>query len=297
MRYIRQILMLPLLLSVVGCTTKLQSGTFEIDITYQKASGVLYEVIPQTNDYYYLCAAVSVDDYNKMGDEGVIDSIDALAKDVYDMVKEYYEYENTPVPSFLSLLENGAIYGEESGLQAETNYYLCIICYNKHNKPMKFVDKKAFRTLDALESTVTFDVKTQGHNACITPSNNETYFWNIISKEDMDRRYLGMPGYYYSELVENYERYGFIKAVLSEGVDTARVLQYVNMDIRDTAYLVMAAYYNETNSQVSAYELVYQDNDTLTCRHLSSAWDVNSTDAVEQKALRLFRKNAVRPRL
>lgn len=298
MRYTRHILLLPLLVTLLGCSTNLStSDAFEIGITYPKATGLLFEVIPQTNDYYYSCDAVSVEDFEKWGEEVVIDSIDALNKEVYGFIKELYDGAGLALPSFHDMLENGAIYGVLEGLEPETNYYLCITCYDKRNRPIAPIAKQPFRTKDSLVSTITFNVDVEGTAAIIKPSNEEMYFWNVISKEDLDRRYLGMPSYFYSESVENYERYGFISTMLDQDVDTAHVLHYVNMTAFDTAYLVMAGYYNETNSQVSAYELVYQRGDTFSIRTLENAWDVYSTSVAERKARCLFRKNAIRPRL
>lgn len=296
-RHIRQtILLLPLLILWACQKEKVSDSSFEVTMTYVRAHSAMYDIIPATNDYYYVCGAVSVADYNRMGDTGVADSLNAFYKEIYEIVREIYtEYLDTKPPSFREMLENGAIYGTEYGLLPETGYYLCVMCYNRHNRPIKTIVKAPFVTKDTLASSVTFDVKTAGTQVVITPSNEEQYYWDIAQKEAIDTRYYGMPDYYYSETVETYERYGFIQTMLTRGADTLD-LQYLSLHPQDTLYVMAAGYYNETNSQTAVYELVYQWDNTFTVAEYSLPEDGNAATGTEQAARRwLLRKNAVLP--
>lgn len=297
-RYIRTVLLLPLLLSVVSCQLEsVSDSSFEIGITYPKATGLLYEVIPQTNDYYYTCDAVSVADYERMGEDAVLDSLNTFNKAVYEIIEMLYEeYLGLSAPAFRDILENGAIYGSLIGLSPETNYYLCITCYNKRNRPMKPIVKQVFMTKDSLASSIMFDVQANGLEVFVAPSNDEKYFWSVIEKGELDRRYLGLPEYFYLETIENFERYGFINTVLTQGKDSIDLSYLRNLQVQDTLYLVTAGYYNETNSKTFAYELVYQRGDTFSIKLLESQWDEFSSSRAENVARRLFRKNAVSPR-
>ena len=300
-RYLRQVLvLLPALLVLAGCVQEeVEDSAFEIGITYPRAKSLLYEVIPATNDYYYMCAAVSVADYNRLGEEGVIDSLHDMNKDLYHIIKTLYrEYFDQRPPSFREMLENGAIYGNEYNLHPETNYYLCVMCYNKHNRPIRHIVKQSFATKDSLASSITFDVAGSGTKVIVTPSNDEKYFWDIETKEVIDTRYYGMPDYYYSAQVENYERYGFINTMLSQGRESEDVADMYTLHTQDTLYVTAAGYYNETNSQIEVYELVYQGDNGFSVRRVEDTWTLDDKDAEEQAARSwLLRHNHVAPRL
>ncbi len=298
-RYIRlTILLLPLLTLWACQQEKVSDSSFEVTLTYVRAHSAMYDVVPATNDYYYVCGAMSVADYNRLGEAGVVDSLHAFYKDIYDIVREIYtEYLDVKPPSFRDMLENGAIYGTEYGLQPETDYYLCVMCYNKHNRPIKTIVKTPFRTKDTIASTVTFAVKTEGMKAIITPSNEEQYYWDIARKEEKDTRYYGFPDYYYSMTVETYERYGFIQTVLMRGADTID-LESFSLHPQDTLYAMAAGYYNETNSETAVYELVYQWDNTLTVAEYAQWEDDEAVTAADKAARRwLLRKNPVLPGL
>lgn len=300
-RYLRQtVVLLPLLLALAGCAKEeVEDSAFEIGITYPRATSLLYEVIPATNDYYYMCAAVRVADYNRLGEEGVIDSLHDANKDIYHIVKTLYrEYFDMRPPTFREMLENGAIYGSEYGLRPETNYYLCVMCYNKHNRPIKHLVKQAFTTKDSLASSITFDVASSGTKVIVTPSNNDTYFWDAETKEAIDTRYYGMPDYYYGEVVENYERYGFINTMLSQGKESEDLADRFALHTQDTLYVTAAGYYNETNSQIEIYELVYQGDNGFSVRRVENKWDVDDEDAETQAVYRkLLGEKHITPRL
>lgn len=300
-RYWRQAwVLLPALLALAGCAKEeVEDSAFEIGITYPRAKSLLYEVIPATNDYYYMCAAVSVADYNRLGEEGVVDSLHDMNKELYHIVKTLYrDYLDMRPPTFREMLENGAIYGSEYGLQPETNYYLCVMCYNKHNRPIEHIVKEPFTTKDSLASSITFDVVGSGTKVIVTPSNDEKYFWEIETKEVIDTRYYGYPDYYYSEVVENYERYGFINTMLSQGRESADVADMYTLHTQDTLYVTAAGYYNETNSQIEVYELVYQGDNGFSVRRVENDWTLDDEDTEVQAAYRkLLCKKHITPRL
>lgn len=280
---------------------KVDAGSFEINITYPKATGLLYEVIPQTNDYYYVCNAVKVADYNRLGERNLVDSLDGMYKEVYDFVKYLYEELGYAAPDFMDMLNNGAMYGSTYMLEPETEYYLCVMCYNKHKRPIKTIVKKPFITKDSLASSITFDVKASGTKLVIIPSDDETYFWDVEEKKEIDTRYYGLPTVFYMETVENYERYGFMHTMLVQGRDGRDLADY-SLHTQDTLYLTAAGYHNETNSEIETYELVYQgDNGFSITRVEEDDYfddDDEDDDAAEQMAKRLlFSKQHILPRL
>ena len=281
---------------------KVDAGSFEINITYPKATGLLYEVIPQTNDYYYVCNAVKVADYNRLGERNLVDSLDGMYKEAFDFVRYLYEELGYATPDFMDMLNNGAMYGATYMLEPETEYYLCVMCYNKHKRPIKTIVKKPFVTKDSLASSITFDVKASGTKLVIIPSDDETYFWDVEEKKVIDTRYYGLPTVFYMETVENYERYGFMHTMLVQGRDGIDLADYYTLHTQDTLYLTAAGYHNETNSEIETYELVYQgDNGFSITRVEEDDYfddDDEDDDAAEQMAKRLlFSKQHILPRL
>lgn len=280
---------------------KVEDSSFEINITYPKATALLYEVIPQTNDYYYICNAVKVADYNRLGERNVVDSLDNLYKEVYELIAVLYKEMGYEVPDFMDILNNGAIFGSAYMLEPETKYYLCVICYNKHNRPIKTIVKEPFITKDSLASSITFEVKASGTKLVIIPSDDETYFWDVEEKKVIDTRYYGLPTVFYMETVENYERYGFMHTMLVQGRDGRDLADYYTLHTQDTLYLTAAGYHNETNSKIETYELVYQgDNGFSITRVEEDDYfdDDDDDDAAEQMAKRLlFSKQHILPRL
>lgn len=300
-RTIRTAILLPLLLAALASCNRVEvtDTTIDIDIVYPKATGVLYRVTPQSYDYYYVCDAVPVADYNRLGEREVIDSLNSMYKDLYKIVKDIYEEVlGEDAPSFREMLNNGTMEGSEVLLRPETNYYLCVMCYNRHNHPIKTIVKQPFTTKDSVASDITFDVAGSGTKVIVTPSNNDKYVWDVETKEVIDTRYYGYPDYYYSEVVENYERYGFINTMLSQGRESEDLADMYMLHTQDTLYLTAAGYHNETNSQTEVYELVYQGDNGFSVRRVENDWTLDDEDTEEQAAYRkLLGKKHIVPRL
>jgi len=299
--YLRQmLLLLPLLAVLAGCNRiEVTDESIQIDIAYERATGVLYRVSPQSYDYYYVCDAVSVEDYNRMGEREVIDSLNAMYKDLYDVIKDIYEEMwGEDAPSFHDMLNNGTMDGDIVSLRPETKYYLCVMCYNRRNHPVKTIVKKPFTTKDSLASDITFDVESVGTRIKITPSNNDKYYWLTDKKDDVDSRYYGFTSLFYEDMVSGLERYGTIDTLLVQGVQSKDMMKGNTIHVQDTLYLMAAGYHNETNSKVETFELVYQGDNGFSVRRVEDTWTLSDEDAETQAAYRkLLGKKHITPRL
>lgn len=245
-------LILPVLAALLllpGCNSnKLDVGDhpFTIELIDIQPHKVWMDIVPQNNDFYYLVDVVNATEINSLGVEGHIAERDGELKSVYEEIAVVYGVEQ----SFEDLLLYRGSYIEYMDyLHPDTKYVVLAWAYDGNGKPTKKYAVKEFTTTSYHPSDISIKVEMEGTLIKTHPSNNDGYFWDYFSKEDLESSGYFYPTNYYRLLVNEYEQYGFMPTITCKGDDSEDSSLYYSLEPGDQMFLVSCGYGNGFTSE------------------------------------------------
>ena len=222
-----------------GTTTSLV-----IDVTDITATSATVSVTPSTDETYYF-DVIEKDYFDAYTSES--EFIADYVADLKAMIDEINSAYGTSysIADFLSSGSDSYTY-EEGDLEPNYDYYAFAFCLSANGEVKGGFTKKAFKTLnEATTSENTFQVSVSnitatGATVSVTPSTNETYYFDVLEKEIYDaytdKKELAAE--YIAEIKDYYESYGYSLAdALSSGNDSYSFDGFLDSN---TAYYALA---------------------------------------------------------
>lgn len=200
--------------------------SFVITVSDITATSAYVRVEPSNNNTYYF-DVIEKDILDQYSDKSVF-----LAEMIADLKALYEEYGYTFADA-LSVGNDGFLYGE-GYLEPNTDYYAFAVAITENGAVTSDMTLEPFKTLESTTGggdesssnafTVTVsDITSSGATVAVTPSNNDTYYFDVIEKEIYDaytdKKELAAE--YIAEIKDFYESYGYSLAdALSSGNDS-----------------------------------------------------------------------------
>ena len=240
---------------------EVSDSPFLIELKHIHSDAVFVDIIPESIDFHYYYDVVSEQDYARYpGDKALIDSTDACLKDIFAIMQEYVE------GSFEDFwLRSGAIAEEYNGLtllEPDTAYILYAYAYDENLVPLDKLTKVNFKTPAKKVSDISFSVTLQGSTIVVTPSNDDSYFFEYEAVEEVKSNYGDNPHFWFESIVSFYESYDFMDNFISRGTDSEDMSIYYDLAPGDGFYLFVTGYDNGlTSPEPSAYKLKYNGPD------------------------------------
>ena len=213
------------------------SSPFVISVTNITSTGATVSVTPSNDDTYYFDVIEKkiLDGYG--GREAL------FAADYVEDIKDYLDELNAiygnifSLADFVSSGKDSYTYGTEPALDPNTEYYAFAFGLSEKGEITSGLSKVEFKTLskggntsggDVTTSKNTFnvnvtDITATGATVVVTPSNYDTYYFDVIEKEvyDMYTDKKEFAAEYIAEVKDFYESYGYSLAdALSSGNDS-----------------------------------------------------------------------------
>ena len=227
------------------------TAEYVIDVTNITTNSATVTVTPSTSDTFYF--DVVEKDYL----DAYTNSADFLADYVAE-IKDYIDELNAygygiTFADFVSYGKDSYDY-EAGTLDPNTEYYAFAFGLSENGEITSGLTKKEFKTLssggntgggDATTSNNTFkvnvtDITANGATVSVTPSNYDTYYFDVIEKDiyDMYTDKKELAADYMAEIAEVCKDYGYtIADVLSSGSDAYSFEGYLDAN---TAYYALA---------------------------------------------------------
>lgn len=227
---------------------------FDISVPRIEARTALVSVIPDNNDFHYMFGCIDTLSYYYIGgDDKFMEIMDPGLKSIY---KTLYETESLEkFPDFLYL---GAYDAVCNGLTPDTYYWAYAYPYHDTIPDASKITKFLFKTPEAKVSEITFSAALNGSIITVTPSNNDQYFWEYISEEDLNEYYYGRPDIFFSKILDLYWSYGFIESMLcKDGPTSEDMCQSYDLKAEDKFYLVCSGYDNGVSSEPETFKITY----------------------------------------
>ena len=225
------------------------SASYVIDVTGITSNSATVTVTPSNSDAYYF------DVVEKEYLDAYTNSADFLADyvaEIKDYIAELNAYGyNITFADFVSYGKDTYTY-EAGTLDPNTEYYAFAFGLSEEGKVTSDLNKKAFTTLSSGNtgggsntSNNTFNVKVSditstGALVSVTPSNYDTYYFDVVDKEvyDMYTDKSEFAADYMTEIAEVCATYGYsIADVLSSGSDAYSFEGYLDPN---SAYYAVA---------------------------------------------------------
>lgn len=239
----------------------LSDDPFTIEVKNVYATSVLIDIIPENNDFYYYYDIVSVADFEKYdSDAEFIRYCDNMNRDIYDILVEA-DYADGPYEEVM-LYRDATLepyYGNGVLIEPETEYYLYAFAYDSGINPVGKLHKVRFKTPKEIHSTNTFTVTMDGPLVTVTPSNDDQYLFDFATEKELEESYYGSPEYYYNQMIEVYEQYGFIEEMVSTGTDSDNIFDYYeSVEDGEKLYVMVAGYDHGLTTDVSIFTFTYK---------------------------------------
>jgi len=232
---------------------------FTIEVKNIYARAVWVDILPENNDFYFYYDIVSLNDFSEFdSDADFVSYVDGQNREMYDILVEYGYTD----PFEELMLYRSAIlepyYGNDVLLEPETDYYLYAFAYDKNLNAIGTLHKVKFRTPKEVHSENTFTVVLNGDYITVTPSNDDQYLFDFATEKELKELYYGMPEYYFSQMIDVYEQYGFMDSMVSQGEDTDYLFDYyTTIDDGEKIYVMVAGYDHGLTTDVSIHEFTY----------------------------------------
>lgn len=278
------ILMLPLLLG--ACSMKVDNSTLDMTISRVRSGQAGIEIFPISNDFYYTYGVVKVEEYNSYrNDRKFIEADYEENERVCGVLNALFEEYGYPTKSIEELLYfNGAIDEVLTNLEPNTDYYAYAYCLNSRKKPIHTLIKQPFTTPSKPHSDITFDVEmTDGETVRITPSNDDTYYWEATTKEAVFNYYeiapedstyeasFMIPLWFGGVLYTNY-KWDF--DIVSTGVEYVHLSDFTDrLTDGDIFYLACVGYTTEETSKEYLYQITYHSSSPSTIEQVENSLD------------------------
>ena len=221
------------------------SNTFSISVTDITSSTATVSVTPSNSDTYYFDVFKKAD-YDQYGGDSQF--LEYWQADIKSYIEELNNQGyNITIANFVSSGNDMFAYEGNYALEPNTEYYVFAFGLSTGGRITTDVTKKAFTTLanDDESSSNTFaisvaDITSTGATVSVTPSNNDTYYFDVIEKDIYDTYTdkKALAAEYIAEIKNYYESYGYSFAdVLSSGKDAYSFEGYLDAN---TAYYAFA---------------------------------------------------------
>ena len=228
------------------------TASYVISVTNITSTGATVSVTPSDNNSPY---------YFDVIEKEILDAYGSEAQFVADYVEDIKSYldelnangYNLSFANFVSLGKDSYTYGTEPALDPNTEYYAFAFGLSESGEITSGMTKVEFKTLsaggntggDATTSNNTFnvnvtDITATGATVAVTPSNYDTYYFDVIEKEiyDLYTDKKDLAAEYIAEIKDFYEAYGYsIADALSSGNDAYSFEGYLEAN---TAYYALA---------------------------------------------------------
>ncbi len=200
--------------------TSTPTTTFAINVTNITSSGATVSVTPSNNETYFF-DIIEKSTYEQYSSAAL------FANDIVAQLKSVCAEENSSLSDYLSLGVD--IY--EYKLLSDVEYYAYAFGLTSNGEVTTDVTLKSFKTLDAApagpsENELSLSVSrvtATGALVSVTPSNNDTYYFDVIEKSVLDEYEapLDFALEYIVWVKNDYESYGYTLAdALSSGPDS-----------------------------------------------------------------------------
>lgn len=181
-------------------------ATFTFNVVYKQSTFMVYDVYPSVNGFEYTTFVCTLDELERLGTNGLIDSI-------------YYTLNRatTYTKGRRTVLDD---------LKPGTEYFMCCFRLDSRHEPVYQLVKKAFNTPaeEGLQIEVTASAKHD--TVVLTPTTSQSYYWSYMRTDFVREAYNGdlLLGFY-SELAY-YENYNMLQYMVSIGESENAVFDY-----------------------------------------------------------------------
>jgi len=254
MKSIRYIIVASLALTLfAGCSKNylpVSDHPFDISTPVLESSRVRVDIIPDNNDFYYMFGVWDAAAIDILGDKEFVALADETLKDLYKIL-----YETESLDKYLNWMYRGAYDEVTHGLTPDTRYYAYAFPYNDTVPMAEKLTKIEFRTPKAKVSDITFDLSVLGTKITAKPSNNDKYFCDYCTQEELDKDYYSSPAFFYESIINTYWEYGFFPDCLNSGENTGDVADWYDVKDGDVFYLVISGYDEGTTGTIFYYKV------------------------------------------
>lgn len=181
-------------------------ATFTINVVYKQSTFAIYDVYPSVNGFEYTTFVCTLDELERLGTNGLIDSI-------------YYTLNRatTYTKGKRTVLNN---------LKPDTEYFMCCFRLDSRHEPVYQLVKKAFNTPAEERLTIDVTITAKHDTIVLTPTTSQSYYWSFSRRENIEDDYSGSMLYgFYNELAY-YENYGMLQYMVCIGESEDAVFDY-----------------------------------------------------------------------
>ena len=202
---------------LVSCTAREINVTkavgMDFKINYVSGTKVSFNVIPGNEDAWYGCLVVASDlpDYNVPEKKA--------AQNYIDFLEDEYDQLDNPTGSFMNMsCYRGKREIRFTHLSSNTDFKLLVFQVNpKTNEVLGDICSEIIHTKAVEMKDLEFKLEIEGNSLTLTPDDPErTYIWSIDRENRITDNYL-MPYFYLYDLIDMYEKYGFVKTLMTKG--------------------------------------------------------------------------------
>lgn len=239
---------------------------FDLDVEETSSTTARISISPSNDNETYFFDVMLASDADEMADAVL----------VMEMENVYASYGGIS-----NYLYKGSRFQNYSGMSAGTEY--CVVAFGYDtDHPTTEVTRKRFTLSGASESNALILTVTnptdKGAIVSVTPSNSETYFWNIYQKSFVDR--YGSDS---DALIKGIDTFlgsqGGISAFLQSG---SKAVEVTSLDA-NTDYYVVAFGHNGNVATSSVYKMAFKTDASGVATDAWKAWlgtwDVTSTSS------------------
>lgn len=213
------------------------------------------DIIPSNNDFHYWFGVMTMTDFSKFkSDKEFIDS------KMKDMREEYEERKYGDLRFEDLELYKGAYFYSEVFLKPETEYIVLAFTVDDSMNALDVLHKYKFKTKDYIASDIDFDVTLNGSVFTVTPSNNDSYFYDYLIEDELEEDYVGSPMVFHYMTISYYQEYGFMAAQTDKGVAKSDAAEFYDLEPGDVLYVTASGYRYGMTSDIKMWKAVYMGN-------------------------------------
>lgn len=307
--HILSILFLSLLFG--SCQMNVDETTLDLTVLHVQSKQAHIEIFPKSNEFFYMYGAVKVEEYRAFkNDRRFIEHNFDENKELCRTLNDIFAENNLPTQSIEELLfYNGAVDDILTDLEPSTDYYLFAYCLNERKRPIHTLVKKPFTTPAKPHSDITFDLRmADNETIVISPSNQDTYLWDIISKEEVFKLFLLDPNdeslnmqvlitsWFYHFLQVYYQENFNIPTM---GRDVIKLSECIERPLKDgdVFFVGCIGYSTEATTPHYLYKITYHTSQPSVLEEIEKVFDTPDTSDSDDSvvpALNLLRRNSKR---
>jgi len=265
-------------LSLLSCAKNyldISDHPFDISTPKIEANRVVVDVIPDNNDFYYMFGVVAAETFEAVGQAAFIDLVDNFSKSTYKIL-----FETTSLDKYLEWMYRGAYDEVNHDLEPDTRYIVFAFPYNGLTPDAGRFTKVEFKTPAIVKSDNVFSVSIDGSVISVTPSNNDTYFFDYCSKDDLNDYYSSID-FFYRKSIDIYWEYGFLDTFIAKGPSSEDIRDYyAEMVEGDIFYMAISGYNQGITTDVTYYKItVHLDGKTKSTIEVVPDFTMDSTQS------------------